>query len=189
MIGESAKGELSERTQTLVGMARAALDRGQCGGAGRARPPTVLAPASYMVHCWCRARIQRNIKQSGMRVFLVEDNPRMRAQLQEALATIPGVTVVHTAATATEAEHWLQSNAQAWDLTVVDLFLAAGHGFQVLRSCRQRARQQRAVVLSNYTRDPVREHARLAGADAVFDKSFEIEALLDYCRGRAGEPV
>ena len=47
---------------------------------------------------------------------------------------------------------------------------------------------QRAVVLSNYTRDPVREHARLAGADAVFDKSFELEALVAYCEQLA-EPA
>jgi DNA-binding NarL/FixJ family response regulator len=131
----------------------------------------------------------RTFNEQAMRVFLVEDNPRMRARLQEELAAIPGIYVVHTAASAAEAEHWLSHNAQAWDLAVIDLFLATGHGFQVLRSCRQRAGQQRAVVLSNYTRDPVREHARLAGADAVFDKSFEMESLLDYCRGLIGEPA
>jgi DNA-binding NarL/FixJ family response regulator len=124
-----------------------------------------------------------------MRIFLVEDNPRVRAHLQEALAAIPGVVIVNVATTATEAQQWLADNAQAWDLVVIDLFLASGHGFQVLNGCRQRAAQQRAVVLSNYTRDPVREHARQAGADAVFDKSFETEALLDYCRGLIGEPA
>jgi two-component system OmpR family response regulator len=124
-----------------------------------------------------------------MRVFLVEDNPRLRVHLQEALATIAGVVVVHTAETAGAAEHWLTHNAQAWDLAVIDLFLAEGHGFQVLRACRNRGSEQRAVVLSNYTRDPVREHARQAGADAVFDKSFEMEALLDYCRALVGEPA
>jgi DNA-binding NarL/FixJ family response regulator len=124
-----------------------------------------------------------------MRIFLVEDNPGMRAHLQEELAVLPGVSIVHVATTAVEARQWLASNAQAWDLVVIDLFLASGHGFQVLDGCRQRAAEQRAVVLSNYTRDPVREHARLAGADAVFDKSFEIEALLDYCRGLIGEPA
>ncbi|MDB5899653.1 MAG: response regulator [Ramlibacter sp.] len=124
-----------------------------------------------------------------MRVFLVEDNPRMRAHLHEELASIHGVRVVHAASTAAEAEHWLAANPQAWDLAVIDLFLASGHGFQVLHACRQRTAQQRAVVLSNYTRDPVREHARLAGADAVFDKAFEMEGLLDYCRGLIGEPA
>jgi DNA-binding NarL/FixJ family response regulator len=124
-----------------------------------------------------------------MRIFLVEDNPRMRAHLQEELRTLAGVVVVHVAATADEAQHWLAANPQGWDLAVIDLFLASGHGFQVLRSCRSRHDQQRAVVLSNYTRDPVREHARMAGADAVFDKSFEMEALIDYCRGLIGEPA
>jgi DNA-binding NarL/FixJ family response regulator len=124
-----------------------------------------------------------------MRVFLVEDNPVMRAHVQEELASICGVKVVHAAACAEEAQQWLAAHPQGWDLALVDIFLASGHGFQVLRQCRDRSPYQRAVVLSNYTRDPVREHARLAGADAVFDKSFEMEAMLEYCRGLVGEPA
>ncbi len=44
----------------------------------------------------------------------------------------------------------------------------------------QRKPNQKAVVLTNYTRDPVRQYAREAGADAVFDKSFDMEALVQY---------
>ena len=57
------------------------------------------------------------------------------------------------------------------------------------------SRHQKAVVLSNYTRDPVRQYAREAGADAVFDKSFDMEALVQYvialcrqCGPRAAPP-
>lgn len=123
-----------------------------------------------------------------MRIFLVEDNAVAQAAVREALATVAGAEIVHVATTAQDARQWLARNADGWDLAIIDIFLAAGHGFQVLHQCRQRQPGQHAVVLSNYTRDPVREHARLAGADAVFDKSFEIEGLVTYCEQLA-EPA
>lgn len=124
-----------------------------------------------------------------MRIFLVEDNAVAQAHVREALGTIRGLEFVHVARTADEARRWLAENRDGWDLAVIDLFLASGHGFDVLRHCRSREARQRAVVLSNYTRDPVREHARNAGADAVFDKSFELENLVAWCEQMAGETV
>jgi DNA-binding NarL/FixJ family response regulator len=116
-----------------------------------------------------------------MKLFVVEDNARALQNLQDALDAIPGMEIVQVAATAEEARRWLDAHPIEWDVAVIDLFLARGHGFEVLRHCRGRQPGQRAVVLSNYTRDPVREHARLAGADAVFDKSFELESLVAWC--------
>jgi two-component system OmpR family response regulator len=37
------------------------------------------------------------------------------------------------------------------------------------------------VVLSNHSSPDVRWRCRQLGADAVFDKSTELEALVDYC--------
>lgn len=116
-----------------------------------------------------------------MRILLVEDQPTVQQQVVAAFAEIPGAAIVHVATTSGQAREWLAQHPDGWDLAVIDLFLASGHGFEVLRDCRGRQPWQRAVVLSNYTRDPVREHARLAGADAVFDKSFEMEGLLAWC--------
>lgn len=124
-----------------------------------------------------------------MRIFLVEDNPIAEAHAREALGGIPGLQFVHVARTAEEARRWLAEHEGEWDLALIDLFLASGHGFEVLRQCRTRHPRQRAAVLSNYTRDPVREHARLAGADAVFDKSFDMERLVAWCEQLAGEAV
>ena len=51
----------------------------------------------------------------------------------------------------------------------------------VLEACRQRKPQQKVVVLSNHSSRDVRWRCRQLGADAVFDKSTELEALVDYC--------
>lgn len=122
-----------------------------------------------------------------MRVFLVEDHPVTRRELRLALSTLPGLQIAGEAATQDEACAWLQAHGDGWDLAVIDVFLAAGHGFEVLKRCAGRGPQQRAVLLTNYTRSPVRESARRLGADAVFDKSLELEEFLRYCAQLAGE--
>ncbi|HWI83060.1 response regulator transcription factor [Ramlibacter sp.] len=115
-----------------------------------------------------------------MRVVLVEDNPVVCEQVTRTLQAIPGAEVVKVAGTEPQASEWLTAHPDGWDVALVDLFLAKGHGFNVLRRCRGRRADQKAVVLSNYTRDPVRHYARAAGADAVFDKSFDMDALVEY---------
>jgi DNA-binding NarL/FixJ family response regulator len=116
-----------------------------------------------------------------MRVLLVEDNARIQDEVRRMIGAIPHAEVVAIAATQRQATEWLAAHPEGWDLALVDLFLAEGHGFEVLRRCRKVRPHQRAVVFSNYTREPVRERARDTGADAVFDKSFELDALFDYC--------
>ena len=51
----------------------------------------------------------------------------------------------------------------------------------MLEACRDRARGQRVVVLSNYATADMRKRCTQLGADAVFDKSNEIDALVEYC--------
>ena len=51
----------------------------------------------------------------------------------------------------------------------------------MLEACRARAPRQRVVVLSNYATADMRKRCTQLGADAVFDKSNEIDALVEYC--------
>jgi hypothetical protein len=46
----------------------------------------------------------------------------------------------------------------------------------------QRSRsEQKIIVFSNYVNASVRKRCAQLGVDAVFDKSTEIDALVDYC--------
>jgi two-component system OmpR family response regulator len=120
-----------------------------------------------------------------MRVVLVEDQEDLREHLQRTLEAIPGARVVLACATAREALDWLSAHPRSWDLALVDLFLYEGNGFEVLRVCKQRAPGQKVAVISNYSREPAREYARQAGADAFFDKADELDALVEFCAGHA----
>jgi DNA-binding NarL/FixJ family response regulator len=116
-----------------------------------------------------------------MRVLLVDDSQAMQNQIRVILDAIPGAELVSVFATEQAASDWLERHPAGWDLAVVDLFLRQGHGFDVLRSCRRRQPHQKAVVLSNYSREPVPDYARQAGADAFFDKSFDLDQFVQFC--------
>ena len=116
-----------------------------------------------------------------LKTYLVEDNATIRENLIDALEELASIETVGASATEDEGKTWLAQHPAHWDLAIVDLFLRQGSGLGVLAACRERLPHQRLVVLSNYATADVRVRCAQLGADAVFDKSNEIDALIDYC--------
>ncbi len=116
-----------------------------------------------------------------LKTYIVEDNLIIRENLISTLEELVGITAVGTADNESEGATWLTDKCEVWDLAIVDLFLREGNGLGVLSACRQRQPAQKVVVLSNYITADVRKRCTQLGADAVFDKSNEIDALVDYC--------
>lgn len=116
-----------------------------------------------------------------LRTYLVEDNPTISENLIATLEELADVEAVGIAETESAGTDWLQQNPDAWDLAIVDLFLRQGSGLGVLTACRERQPHQKIVVLSNYATPDIRSRCAQLGVDAVFDKSNEIDALMDYC--------
>lgn len=117
----------------------------------------------------------------GLKTYIVEDNATIRDNLIATLEELVGIDAVGTAETENEAKDWLKKQGQAWDLAIVDLFLKQGSGLGVLEACRNRDPRQKVIVLSNYATVDIRKRCAQLGVDAVFDKSNEIDALVDYC--------
>ncbi|HEU4457578.1 MAG TPA: response regulator [Methylibium sp.] len=115
------------------------------------------------------------------RVFIVEDSPVIRSNLIDTLEELAPVTVVGWAERKSEAVQWLRGHEQEWDLLVIDIFLKEGSGLGVLEACKERAPERKAVVFSNYATVDLRQKCIELGADAVFDKSNEIDQLIAYC--------
>ena len=113
--------------------------------------------------------------------YLAEDNETIAKSLIETLQEICEVKVVAVGATQNEASHWLADHDGEWDLAIVDLFLKEGSGLGVLAGCRNREDRQKVVVLTNYATPEIRKRATELGANAVFDKSSELEQLFAYC--------
>ena len=121
--------------------------------------------------------------------YLVEDNQLILENLIETLEEIASVKVVGHAATEAEATRWLSLHDGHWHLAIVDLFLQEGSGLGVLAGCRQREPYQKAVVLTNYATDDIRARSLALGADAVFDKSNQLDEFFDYCIAETARDV
>ncbi|MDP3620242.1 MAG: response regulator [Ramlibacter sp.] len=116
-----------------------------------------------------------------IRAYIVEDSQTIRENLIETLHELALVEAVGIAETEHEGKKWLAQNDEYWDLAIVDLFLKEGSGLNILEACRNRKPGKKVIVLSNHATDDVRWRCAQLGADAVFDKSTEIEKLMDYC--------
>lgn len=116
-----------------------------------------------------------------LRTFFVEDNPTIRKNLIETLLELADIEPIGFAETEAEGIAWLTNPDHEWDLAIVDLFLRQGSGLGVVAACQNRAPSQRLIVLSNYATADVRQRCKELGVNAIFDKSNEIDALLDFC--------
>ena len=113
--------------------------------------------------------------------YLVEDNPIILTNLIETLNELVCVEIIASSASQSEASEWLQGHHGNWHLAIVDLFLKQGSGLGVLAACRDRAPHQKVVILTNYATPEIRERSVALGADAVFDKSTELDCLMIFC--------
>lgn len=125
--------------------------------------------------------VATRIQAVRLKTYIVEDNPTIRENLIGTLEELANINSVGTADTENEGKEWLTENPNEWDLAIVDLFLKQGSGLGVLAACRDRPSRQKVVVLSNYATTDIRQRCAQLGVDAVFDKSNEIDDLVDYC--------
>ncbi|GAB4564683.1 MAG: response regulator transcription factor [Rhizobacter sp.] len=117
-----------------------------------------------------------------LRTYIVEDSQVIRENLIATLEELVPVEVVGTAEDESSAVHWLThpDNAHV-DLVIVDIFLKTGSGLGVLKAANALPQKHNLVVLSNYATPDIRRKCLELGADKVFDKSNEIDALIQYC--------
>lgn len=127
----------------------------------------------------------------ALRIVLVEDSAMLRGMLRDMLDELDGVGVVAEAEDEQGALAALER--QRPDLAIIDLELRNGSGLGVLRHLQaepERFGRPRAVVFSNYGHPPVRARCAQLGVEQFFDKSFQLDELIDFVQaavpGRAG---
>jgi DNA-binding NarL/FixJ family response regulator len=108
----------------------------------------------------------------------------LRERLEAMLATIPGASIVGFASGADDAVRGIALHEP--HVVVLDLKLAQGSGFDVLRALRGAALQPGVYVLSNFATDPYRRTAAELGARGFFDKTHEFELLREALAGLSG---
>ncbi|HWT54892.1 MAG TPA: response regulator [Rhodocyclaceae bacterium] len=125
-------------------------------------------------------------REAAIRVVLIEDSPALRQLLSGMIADISGIEIIG----AVDAEDQALAALEQYhpDVAIIDLELNQGSGLNVLRQIYaqpDRYHGLHAVVFSNHAHASVRERCRMLGASAFFDKTFQMDDLLDYLQGVA----
>lgn len=116
-----------------------------------------------------------------LKTYIVEDSQVIRENLIATLEELVPLEVVGTAEDESTAVRWLTQPSNDFDLVIVDIFLKVGSGLGVLRAASGLPQSHKTVVLSNYATPDIRRRCLELGADRVFDKSNDIDALILYC--------
>lgn len=122
----------------------------------------------------------------SLKAYIVEDSPVIRDSLIATLEELVSVKVVGTAEDEDSAVQWMLQSKQPVDLMIIDIFLKSGSGLGVLRAAGALPPSVKRVVLSNYATVDMRRKCLALGADRVFDKSHDIDALIAYCSHLSG---
>lgn len=117
--------------------------------------------------------------------FLLEDQADIRDALVDGMQEYAPVRFIGMAETEDSAKKWLSANDSQWELLIVDIFLAQGSGMNVLKDCQSRSPRQKVVVLTSHTEEHLLRRCRELGADAVFDKTHDVDKLVDFCKDHA----
>ncbi|SEL83727.1 Response regulator receiver domain-containing protein [Roseateles sp. YR242] len=111
-----------------------------------------------------------------MKVAVVEDSLPVRRLLVRRAENEPGVTVVAQATSEDEAVEAVLATSP--DVVLLDIHLAPGSGFSVLKRLRQRSFGGQVFVLSASDRATVAAQCERHGADGFYDKAFDFEQLM-----------
>jgi DNA-binding NarL/FixJ family response regulator len=125
-----------------------------------------------------RVAAKERVKDSKLRVVIVEDSPIIRARLAETLSEIPNLEIVGQAESESDALSLLGGE---WDAVVLDLQLRQGTGLGVLKKLRQGGRPShtKVIVFTNYAFPQYRDRSFSFGADFFFDKAREFHCVRD----------
>jgi DNA-binding NarL/FixJ family response regulator len=115
-----------------------------------------------------------------MKVLLVEDSALLREALTEILSGCPGLSFEGVASTQAGAISLLQQ--RSFDLLLVDIELAQGNGFEVIKATRADSypfKRPVCVILTNHAHREYRDEARKLEVEHFFDKSMDFELAIE----------
>jgi DNA-binding NarL/FixJ family response regulator len=125
---------------------------------------------------------QTTATAAPLRVFVVEDSALVRERLEAMIVQAGAASVGHAAGVDAAIQAIL---AQRPQLVILDIQLADGTGFDVLRAIRDQAPEIDVYLLSNHAAYPYRQLAERLGARGFFDKSKEFGRMRDVVVQRA----
>ncbi len=112
-----------------------------------------------------------------LKVYIVEDSPFVRKSLLKVIKEIPGVEIVGNGDSVKSAIEFLTSNKS--DVCILDFNLPDGTGVDIIKEIKPKHSAAVYIVISNIVDDLLKKAILDKGADYFFDKSNEIDDLLE----------
>lgn len=115
-----------------------------------------------------------------MQVLLVEDSLLLRETIKEMLGGCESVSVEEFAETEQQAIALLDK--KQFDLMIVDIELAQGNGFEVVKHTRKSTyplTPPKTIMLTNHSNLYYKKLAKLYGVEYFFDKSMQFEEAIE----------
>ena len=119
-----------------------------------------------------------------MRVLLADDSDLLRGLLRDAIEEVDGVEVVAEAADGAAALDGVAAHRPS--VVVLDLQMPVVGGLTALERLRAAGERARVIVLTNHAEPAYRAACLEAGADRFFDKSTDMDRMLDVLREWVG---
>ena len=115
-----------------------------------------------------------------MKVLIVDDSSIVRERLVDLLGALTGVELVG------QAEDGMQGFEKVVklkpDVAIVDVSMPRRSGLDLLRYLGKNPHPPRVIILTNYPTPENRQKCLDLGADYFFDKSNEIEKVIDVLK-------
>ena len=132
------------------------------------------------LHNMSHTENQHDFQPQRMRVLLVEDSILLRDTMMEILEGAFGLQFDGIAATQADAIALLQH--QAFDMLILDIELAQGNGFEVLKATQADDYpfpQPVYIIFTNHAYPQYRLLARQLGVEHFFDKSMDFDVAME----------
>ncbi len=110
-----------------------------------------------------------------MRVLVADGSPLIRERMVALLEDLPGLDVIAQTTDAVRLLHVVQSLQP--DVVLLDFHLVEASGLELVRRLKRAQPRGILIVLVSQTPEAYRPRCLEAGADHVFDKSFEFQTV------------
>lgn len=112
-----------------------------------------------------------------MKIVIADDSKVLIDHLSEMLADITGVEIIGQAVDTETAIALILEKIP--DVAIVDIKMPGKGGIHVLEEVKTKNSRIKVIIFTNYPYHQYREKALEKGADFFFDKSGEMEKMLD----------
>jgi DNA-binding NarL/FixJ family response regulator len=121
------------------------------------------------------------------KVLIVDDSQVLRDDLKKILGTIENLELVGEAENAQKAVQLVRKLNP--DIVILDINLQIGNGIDVLNILRKNSLTCTIIMFTNYASNAFKVLTQKLGAKYFFDKSNNIEDLIDTLKSIASDKV